>query len=139
VNSCRASAEEPLVHELYIAQCILDAAKRSLPDGMSSADVEQIRVEIGQLDAVVPDTLAFLFDAIKKEYGMPGAELSVTDVPVLCRCRQCEAQFTVELPIFLCPACASSNTEIVRGRGILLTGITVRDDEGEGNGNADHS
>jgi hydrogenase nickel incorporation protein HypA/HybF len=127
------------MHELYIAQSILSSVKKSLPENVAAEAVTRVRVEVGQLDAVVSETLLFLFDAIKSESGMPAAELVVETIPVRCRCRACANKFTLELPVFLCPACGSGDTEILRGRGIRLTKITANVDEDEEHGHPSYS
>lgn len=127
------------MHELYIAQSILSSVKKSLPEAVAAEAVTQVRVEVGQLDAVVNETLVFLFNAIKSESGMRAAELLVDTIPVRCRCRPCGEEFTLDLPIFLCPSCGSGDTEILQGRGIRLTGITADVDEEAEHGHSDHS
>ena len=127
------------MHELYIAQSILSSVKKSLPQNVAAEAVTQVRVEVGQLDAVVSETLVFLFNAIKPGSGMPAAELVVETIPVRCRCRACGEEFTLDLPFFLCPACGSGDTEILQGRGIRLTGITADVDEEAEHGHSDHS
>ena len=127
------------MHELYIAQSILSSVKKSLPQNVAAEAVTQVRVEVGQLDAVVNETLVFLFNAIKPGSGMPAAELVVETIPVRCRCRACGEEFTLDLPVFLCPACGSGDTEILQGRGIRLTGITADVDEEAEHGHSDHS
>ncbi len=116
------------MHELYLAQSIISSVKKSLPAGIAPERVTEVRVEVGQLDAVVPDTLTFLFDAIKAEGGLTGATLAVTQSNVACRCRDCAHEFTMDLPVFICPECGGGDIELLRGRGILLTGITATDD-----------
>ena len=127
------------MHELYIAQSILKSVQKSLPPEVNAADVAQVRVECGQLDAVVPETLVFLFDAIKSESQMPNATLMVEQIPVACICRECSQEFDLEMPVFICPSCQSGDVELLRGRGIRLTGITVNENEVKDDGNTDHS
>jgi hydrogenase nickel incorporation protein HypA/HybF len=123
------------MHELYIAECILKSVAASLPRDVSSDSVRGIRLQVGQLDAVIPDTLIFVFDAIKGNSGLPNANLSVEQIDVVCRCRACNHEFGIELPVFICPECGSGDVEVLRGRGILLTGISVENGEERKNGN----
>jgi hydrogenase nickel incorporation protein HypA/HybF len=127
------------MHELYIAQSILSSVKKSLPEQVPTEAVAQVRVQVGQLDAVVGETLLFLFDAIKSQSGMPEAKLVVETIPVRCRCRACHHEFTLDLPVFLCPKCNSGDTEILQGRGIRLTGITANVNEDIEHGHSGHS
>jgi len=117
------------MHELYIAECIVKSVAASLPMDVPSDSVREIRVQVGQLDAVIPETLLFVFDAIKRNSGLPNANLSVEQIDVVCRCRACNQEFGIELPVFICPQCRSGDVEVLRGRGILLTGITVQNGE----------
>jgi hydrogenase nickel incorporation protein HypA/HybF len=117
------------MHELYLCQSIISSVKKSLPESIAPERVTEVRVEVGQLDAVVPETLTFLFDAIKGESGLKDATLAVTQIDVACRCRDCTHEFSMDLPIFICPACGSGNVEVLRGRGIMLTGITATDND----------
>ncbi|MBU1920367.1 hydrogenase maturation nickel metallochaperone HypA, partial [bacterium] len=55
------------MHELYIAQSIINTVHDSLPDGIDAMRVREVHVACGKLDAIVPDTLEFLFDAIKSQ------------------------------------------------------------------------
>ena len=113
------------MHELYIAQCILNVVADSLPPDIPADSVSQVNVQVGRLDAVVPANLIFLFDVAKKSpnYGMPRASLNLKTVEAAGVCRDCNSPFTPELPIFLCPECGSGAVEITGGRGITLTGI----------------
>lgn len=115
------------MHELYIAQSIIGTVKKSLPEDLHSSLVRKVHVACGQLDAVVPETLEFLFDAIKNDYEMPESQLVIQVIPVLCRCTDCKNEFSLELPVFVCPACGSGHVAVLQGRGIRLTKIEAAD------------
>ena len=115
------------MHELYIAECVLNSTQESLPDNVLSESVQEIHVQVGQLDAVVPEALTFSFDAIKGSYGMPKAELTIETIGVLCRCSDCDYEFTIDLPLFLCPNCGSGQVKVLQGRGITLTRIIAEE------------
>jgi hydrogenase nickel incorporation protein HypA/HybF len=117
------------MHELYIAECIVKSVAASLPKDVASDSVREVRVQVGQLDAVIPDTLVFVFNAIKGNGGLPHANLRVEEIDVACRCRACHHEFSIELPVFICPQCGSGDVEVLRGRGIVLTGISVENAE----------
>ncbi len=125
------------MHELYIAQSIIGSVKKSLPEGVKNSAVREIHVECGQLDAIVPDSLRFLFDSIKSEQCMAESELLIQTIPVICECKDCKNSFGLDLPVFICPECGSGNIEVVQGRGIRLTKIEATDSKGESDGNPD--
>lgn len=82
-----------------------------------------MEVTVGRLDAVVPETLRFLFDAIKTERGFGSAALSLIEEPVECWCRICSAEFSLDEPVFICPYCGSTRVTVIKGRGVTLTRI----------------
>ena len=115
------------MHELYITECILKSVNEALPAGVSPASVQKVHIQVGQLDAVIPETLAFLFDAIKESQGMPQAALDIEHIDVLCRCQDCSYEFGIDMALFLCPACGSGQVDVLRGRGITLTRIIAEE------------
>ncbi len=115
------------MHELYIAESILNTVSEALPAGVHPESVLEVHVQVGQLDAVVPETLLFLFDAIKASKGMPRARLDIERIDILCRCEDCAREFGLDLPVFLCPSCGSGNLDVLQGRGISIQRINAED------------
>ena len=113
------------MHELYIAHCIADSVHKALPADCAPAAVQRITVRVGKLDAVVPESLCFLFDAIKSDSGLTAAQLRIEEESVQLVCNQCGLDFTIEAPVFLCPRCQSGDVTTLAGRGITLTDISV--------------
>ncbi len=65
------------MHELSIATAIVDAcAERA-----GGARVLRVRLEIGQLAAVMPDALRFCFDVCAQGTPLEGAELDIIEIP----------------------------------------------------------
>ena len=118
------------MHELYIAESILASAREALPAEVLPESVRQVWLQVGKLDAVIPETLTFLFDAIKGSHGMPRAELFLEHIEVYCCCSECNHEFEIDLPMFLCPVCGGGEVEVLRGRGIKLTRINAEEPEG---------
>jgi hydrogenase nickel incorporation protein HypA/HybF len=127
------------MHELYIAESILRSVSASLPCNVGPELVTQVRVQVGQLDAVIPETLKFSFNAIKQSSGMPRAELHIERIAVRCRCHDCAHEFGIDLPVFICPECHRGHVEVLQGRGITLSQIIADDPEGETHGHTGHS
>jgi hydrogenase nickel incorporation protein HypA/HybF len=51
------------MHELSIAQGILDIVREHVPEGQS-AGVRTIEVRVGRMSGVVPESLEFCFEAL---------------------------------------------------------------------------
>lgn len=123
------------MHEVYIADSIFLCVCEALPNNIPAQSVRSIRIEVGKLDAIVPETLVFAFDAIKRIHNMPYASLDIEDIPVKCHCGGCGADFEIEAPLFICPECGGGKLEVLQGRGIRLTRIITDDYPGEDDGN----
>ncbi len=115
------------MHELYIAECILDAARRALPESCAPEDVTHVTVRVGMLDAVVPDTLIYLFNAVKCSRGFAQANLEIEEEDVCCKCKSCSAAFSPKDALFVCPTCLSSSVTVIRGRGLTLMELTLNE------------
>lgn len=115
------------MHELGIARNILDIVQHSVPVDRYP-EVKWIRVRIGQLSGVVPDSLEFCFSAIISETDMRQATLKMETVPTVSQCRDCGHRFTVEEFAFTCPSCNSANLELLSGRELEVVDIELTDD-----------
>jgi hydrogenase nickel incorporation protein HypA/HybF len=118
------------MHELGIAQNILEIVQQSVPDGQAAA-VRYIRIRIGQLSGVVPDSLDFCFSAIVGETAMKQASLTIEQVPTIFRCRDCLSRFQIEGLVFLCPTCKSANLELVSGKELEIVEIELAEENDE--------
>jgi len=79
------------------------------------------------LSAVVVDSLRFCFEAAAKDTCMEGAELHVEEVPVVVHCKDCNADSVIDEPVFTCPACSSSNLDMLSGRELDIQSIEIED------------
>jgi hydrogenase nickel incorporation protein HypA/HybF len=118
------------MHELGIAQNILEIVQQAVPDGQKPA-VRKVRIRVGQLSGVVPDSLDFCFSILLNESQMPKARLAIEQVPTISQCRDCSHRFQVEDLAFVCPACKSTNLELVSGKELEIVEIELADDRDE--------
>jgi hydrogenase nickel incorporation protein HypA/HybF len=114
------------MHELGIAENIMDIVRKSVPDGRTSA-VKNIRLRIGPFAGVVPDSLKFCFAALSEDAGMPNAALQIEETQLTALCRDCENESEVKNFIFLCPVCGGGNMEIVSGKDLEVVEIEISD------------
>lgn len=115
------------MHELGIAQDILDVVKQSVPQDQVSA-VRWIRIRVGQLSGIVPDSLEFCFQAIVNDTAMQRAALAIEQVPTIFQCRKCSHRFQVSDWEYLCQACESSDLEIVSGKELHIVEIELEEE-----------
>jgi len=86
------------------------------------------------LAAVVPESLRFCFDVVVKDTLLAGAQLVIEEVPVVARCKDCNAQWTIDAPVFICKTCQSGSLEILSGRELDIESIEVVEEENHDSG-----
>ncbi len=86
------------MHELSLATAVVDAcAERA-----AGARVLRVRVEIGQLAAVLPDALRFCFDICAQGTAVEGAELDILETPGRAICQGCGRTVALASPFGRC-------------------------------------
>ena len=91
------------------------------------ARVKIVRLRIGELAGVVPESLRFCFEVASEGTVAQGAELQIEHVPLIGRCRACGADFHVEGYIFICPHCESPHVELISGDELEVVELEVED------------
>jgi hydrogenase nickel incorporation protein HypA/HybF len=118
------------MHELGIAQNILEIVRQSVPENQVK-EVRGIRIRIGPLSGVVPDSLEFCFQAIVNETEMERAKLNIEQIPIVLRCKKCSYQFKVNDLEFFCQACQSRYLELISGKELEVVEIELAEEGDE--------
>lgn len=112
------------MHELSLAYEILrsvDAAAKE--NGL--ARVTRVGVVVGKMSSVLPEALAFSFDAIKAEVTswtpgvFAGARLEIEEREVEARCRACGHLFALGQDL-VCPKCGASTLDLAGGTELFI-------------------
>ena len=122
------------MHEMGIALQIVEIATTSLPADLGEARVAAVNLKIGKLAAVVPESLRFCFDVAVKDTPLAGAKLVIDEVPIVASCNDCNAQWTIDEPVFICETCQSGSLEILSGRELDIESIEVFEEEDNDSG-----
>ena len=117
------------MHEMGIAMEIVEIAIASIPAGMQGQRVERVNLTIGKLSAVIPESLRFCFEIVAKDTPLCNAELNIEEGPVVVRCRDCNAQETINEPVFACRKCSSGSVEVISGRELDINSIEIADED----------
>jgi hydrogenase nickel incorporation protein HypA/HybF len=112
------------VHELSIAQAVVDVAVRHARGGRVTA----VEVRVGHLRQVVPPALRFAFELCAHGTPVEGAELELRVVPVAVRCRDCGAHSAPEGFPLACATCAGLAVDVVQGEELQVESLEL---EGE--------
>ncbi len=110
------------MHELSLCEAIAGLV-RSHADGRH---VDVVRVRIGALRQVVPESLSFCWTLVRDAENMPDAELELECVTAEVQCRRCgrRSEITSAWSIW-CPQCDSTDVEVLHGNEFLLTSLDV--------------
>lgn len=110
------------MHELSLCQAIAGVVK-PYAEGRR---VDVVRVRIGALRQVVPDSLSFCWTLVRDYEEMPDAELELEFVTAEVRCRACGQQSTITSRwSLLCAGCESADVEVLCGNEFLVTSLDV--------------
>lgn len=104
------------MHEMSIAQNLLEIVQEHVEQlHWNHARVKTIRMRIGEMAGVVPESLRFCFEVASEGTVAQGAELAIEEMPTLCHCPKCGCHFRVESFAFICPSCQSIEVRLISG------------------------
>ena len=115
------------MHELGIASGIFDIVKQYVPE-QRAAQVRRVRVRVGEMAGVVPDSLLMCFGAVVADTPYRLAVLDIEHVPMKGECADCGAAFAMVQPVFRCPSCQGIHVSLVSGRELLVNDVEVEDE-----------
>ncbi|GAA1957625.1 hydrogenase maturation nickel metallochaperone HypA [Amycolatopsis minnesotensis] len=108
------------MHELSITQSVVD----TIAEATGGATVLEVRLEIGRLSGVVPDSVRFCFELVCAGTALAGADLDIVEPPGVIRCRDCARVSELPDAFPLCP-CGSADVEVVGGRQLKIKSVEV--------------
>ncbi len=109
------------MHELSLCGSIADIAIGHA----NGRPVENIRLRIGHLRQVVPETLRFCWDMHSRGTLLEGCELVVDHVPVVIECMPCGATTRLDHPVLRCGSCDSTDVVMISGDEFIIESIDV--------------
>lgn len=108
------------MHELSIAESIIETVLTHAPD----QPISIVRVRIGRLTAVVPDSLEFCFELAAAGTTLEGCRLEIEIRDGRARCRSCAEEFVLPDLVLLC-ACGSADLEVLAGRELQVASVVT--------------
>lgn len=109
------------VHELSIMEGVLNMVRESA-EQHNIRKVNSLKLVIGKLTMVLPDSLQFSFQALSNQEELfRDAVLEIEQKDIVVLCNGCKQHFTLEDGYcFVCPECGANSVEIVSGRELFL-------------------
>jgi len=112
------------MHEMSIAQNILEIVDEYMVREPASKLVEVV-VEIGEMVAVVPESLHFCYDVLVEKSKYQDSKLILNVLPLQGSCRSCGFVFKIENYNFNCPSCHSADLDVQGGQELRITHLEV--------------
>ena len=85
--------------------------------------VLKLRLRIGSLSGVVPESLRFAFDVVCHGTMAEGATLEIEMVQAACWCGTCQAEFECADFFNECSRCHNPSGELRRGRELEIASV----------------
>ena len=111
------------MHELSVSAAVVDTAVRHA----TGRPVTVVRLRVGALRQVVPDSLDFYFGIVSRDTVCEGARLEQELIEARLRCSDCETEWTVDVPAFRCPSCGGATVDVVTGNELEVESIEVEE------------
>lgn len=110
------------MHEMSLCHFIADVVRSSA----GGRHVDVVRVRVGALRQVVPDSLEFCWTLLREHEQLPDAELELELVVAEVVCRSCGTTSTITSRFSLaCPVCEAVDVDVVAGNEFLVTSLDV--------------
>jgi hydrogenase nickel incorporation protein HypA/HybF len=119
------------MHELAIAESIVQAVSLRAAE-CKTAHVNSVRLQIGEANAVVEDSLTFCFEMVANDFPvLAGAKLLIDTIPHCAHCIYCDQDFPVIHFVVQCPQCGKWDAKVISGTefSILEMEIATPTDE----------
>jgi len=117
------------MHELSIVTSIVETVTETLaalPDSSRGARVLEVRLRVGALASVVPESLEFCYGIASEGTPLEGSRLVVQVLPVVVHCERCAQDAELDgVQSFRCPRCGELCGEIRQGRELEIESIEI--------------
>ncbi len=112
------------MHEMSIAQSLVEIIRDEMIKNHAKT-LRSVRLQVGEMSAIVPQSLSFCFEVITAGTEMEGARLLMEVIPVEGACRGCGERFRIKEFEFLCPSCGSTAVAAISGQELTIVEIEV--------------
>ncbi len=112
------------MHELGLTQHLIEIAENAARANGASR-VRSVKVEIGALAGVVPESVEFCFDVCSRGTLLEGSRLEITFIPGRGRCHDCQAECALDIYTVACPACGGFSLERKQGEELRVVEVEV--------------
>lgn len=91
-----------------------------------SAKVLEVRLKVGALASVIPESLEFCYGIVTEGTPMEGSRLVVSVLPVVVHCAHCDQDAELDgIQSFRCPRCGEPCNDLRQGRELEIDSIEI--------------
>jgi len=114
------------VHEMGITQEVL-AAVIEASERAGATRINRVRLTVGELTDIVPDSLQFAWECLTPGTFAEGAVLEIRETPGRSVCMECGAEFAHDKFDRRCPSpdCGSFMTRVIAGDELRTDDVDV--------------
>ncbi|ACK64523.1 hydrogenase nickel insertion protein HypA [Rippkaea orientalis PCC 8801] len=111
------------MHELGITQNIIAI----VAEQAKGIPVKRVTLEIGQLSAIMADSIRFCFDICCQGTVLEGATLEIIEILGRGKCRDCGQEIALFQPFGTCDRCGSIQLEIIQGQELKIKEMEIEE------------
>jgi len=109
------------MHEMALAEGVLAVVL----DAAEGEAVRRVRLSVGVLQAVVPESLRFSFQLAAENTIAADAVVELTEVLGRLRCHACDRESEFAAPPLSCRHCGASDVELLAGDELLVDAVEL--------------
>ena len=114
------------MHELSVAQQLVELVRAELQVDAPSAQVRSVRLRLVPLSGVVAEALLFAYGAATEGTPLAGSSLEIEHVMPAVYCANCRRERELDNVQHLrCPVCLAPTPDMVRGRELEVVSVEV--------------
>jgi hydrogenase nickel incorporation protein HypA/HybF len=115
------------MHELSLITSVVETVTESLT-AYPGARVKEVRLRVGALSAVIPESLEFCYGIAAEGTPLEGSRLTINVLPVVVHCARCGQDAELEgIQSFRCPTCGEPCSELRQGRELDIDSIEIEE------------
>ncbi|MEW5693094.1 MAG: hydrogenase maturation nickel metallochaperone HypA [Candidatus Hydrogenedentota bacterium] len=116
------------MHEYSIAKNIMDSLTELKPE-YQDKPVIKVTILAGRLHRIVPESLFFYLDLLKKDSEFKDTEFVFREKDVEVRCSTCNNISKLADFFLFCPLCNSLDVRLVSGNELVIESIEIEEKE----------
>jgi hydrogenase nickel incorporation protein HypA/HybF len=112
------------MHEFSLMQSTLELAAQQMR-AAGATQMHRLKLRVGKLSGVVPEALRFAFESLQPNSFAGGAKLEIEEMPAVCWCPGCAAEFETADLNYECPRCHQPSGDLRRGLELELASLEI--------------